>query len=163
MAYSITLQCYSIHPPDSILDVQSEGVQNRVARKGRGTWGKTEIQEGLACIITLSRWHIYRLCQRGHAFCRSKRSGVWKSQLRHTGWPFNNYYHIPSTHYHDGDCDFPENYNFILFRRRRDGPAWWQGPLWRISTIKWDERNKEGAGDGGRTWRMDGGGWGLEQ
>ncbi len=64
-----------------------------------------EIQEGLACIITLSRWHIYRLCQRGHAFCRSKRSEVWKSQLQHTGWPFNNYYHIPSTHYHDGDCD----------------------------------------------------------
>lgn len=64
-----------------------------------------EIQEGLACIITLSRWHIYRLCQRGHAFCRSKRSEVWKSQLQHTGWPFNNYYHIPSTHYHDEDCD----------------------------------------------------------
>lgn len=64
-----------------------------------------EIQEGLACIITPSKWHIYRLCQRGHAFCRSKRSEVWKSQLQHTGWPFNNYYHIPSTHYHDGDCD----------------------------------------------------------
>lgn len=63
------------------------------------------IQDRLACIITLSRWHIYRLCQRGHAFCRSKRSEVWKSQLQHTGWPFNNYYHIPSTHYRDGDCD----------------------------------------------------------
>lgn len=105
-SYSIVLQlCFIQHANLHLhLDVYSETSTEMSSRRGQRRREKG-IQEGLACIITLSRWHIYHLCQRGHAFCRSKRSGVWKSQLQHTGWPFNNYYHIPSTHYHDGDCD----------------------------------------------------------
>lgn len=74
-----TVLCYSVTP--FILPTQSWTSKVRAYKtewreRGEGRGEKTEIQEGLACIITLSRWHIYRLCQRGHAFCRSKRSGV---------------------------------------------------------------------------------------
>lgn len=104
-----------------------------------------EIQEGLACIITPSKWHIYRLCQRGHAFCRSKRSEVWKSQLQHTGWPFNNYYHIPSTHYHDGDCDSTRITTLSCHIQPETACCLMAvtAQLWRISTIKGDKWNEK--------------------
>lgn len=122
-----------------------------------------EIREGLACIITPSRWHIYRLCQRGHAFCRSKRSEVWKSQLQHTGWPFNNYYHIPSTHYHDGDCDSTRitTLSCHIAPRRACCVMAVTAQLWRISTIKEDKCNEKRGWDRERYGgRMRGG---LEQ
>lgn len=127
-------------------DIWGEAAKKQLAREGKGG-GRKEIGEDSPCIITLSRWHIYRLCQRGHAFCRGKRSEVWKSQLQHTGWPFNNYYRIPSTHYRDGDCDSARNYNIILSHPPARTPCFVTGgdrdELWRISTIRedvWNER-----------------------